>query len=310
MRNSSKMDEASKSKDDQQVSLIPPVQEIRRVAVANQMRLQQLELAVANLTSICSAIRHDMYSLSSSLSNQGSFTKVQAEVVEMKRPSYTRTSSSSLELKDDVLGVQLQQLVKQAAALGILNSSPIDQLSAGNVKENSKIPIRSTPKKVQATLSKKDSTKQPVQRMELTTEKKLSMKHTTVKNNNMGATQSKTAKAPPESSAGNNLKATSTAAKFSLKSTVKRTKTTISKVYVNQPPIWNKGKETIVKNVQKIQGKGSIKLTVKTHQGRIKPDTAPKSHASTKKNSSPGAVKSDLKPRRKWSTAEAITLKK
>ncbi|XP_021716235.1 uncharacterized protein LOC110684134 [Chenopodium quinoa] len=293
MRNSSKLDEASKCKDDQQqVSLITSVKEIRRVADINQMRLQQLELAVANLTTICSAIRHDMYTLNSA-SNQGSLNKVQAEVVEMKRPSYTRSSSSD---KDDVLGLQMQQLVKQAAALGILKDSDASPIP-GNEKANSKIQTRLSPKKMQTTPNKKSSTKQPIRRLESTTKRKTSMKLATV-NKNMGA-----------SSAGSNK--ASASAKVSLKSTVKRTKTTISKVYVDQPT-QKQGKDTVVKNVQQKEDKSSIKLTVKAHQGNNKSQSSSssKSHSPTKTNSSPGAVKSDIKPRRKWNTPEDIMLKR
>uniref|UniRef100_A0A803KS41 Uncharacterized protein n=1 Tax=Chenopodium quinoa TaxID=63459 RepID=A0A803KS41_CHEQI len=234
-----------------------------------------------------------MYSLNSS-SNHGSLNKVQTEVVEMKRPSYTRSSSPS---KDDVLGAQMQQLVKQAAALGILkdsNTSPIP----GIEKANSKIQTRLSPKKMQAATNKKSSTKQPIRRLESTAERKMSMKLATV-NKNMGATQS--------SSASSNKAMAS--AKVSLKSTVKRTKTTISKVYVDQPS-QKQGKDTVVKTVQQKEDKGSIKLTVKAHQGYNKSQlSASKSHSPIKTNSSPGAVKSDIKPRRKWSTPEDFALK-
>ncbi|XP_010686178.2 uncharacterized protein LOC104900460 [Beta vulgaris subsp. vulgaris] len=329
MRNNSRLDEANKPKNDQQIAMISSVKEIQRVTDANQLRLQHLELAVANLTSICSIIRNDMYSLSSS-SNYDSYRRVQAEAIEMKRrTSSTRMRSSSpcLNLKDDVLGVQMKQLVKQAAALGILKDSRTSSLIlTGDMKANSKTPTstkpalkklqattktapmkvqattKTAPKKVQATKKQKSSTKLLVESMDSTTEKKMSMKVATGKNHNMGASQLSKAKRPPEKNADNKATATT---KVSLESTVRNTKTTISKVYVNQSAA-KKSKETTVKNVETTQDKGSIKLTIKAHdQGhKSQNTTAVKSHAATDTNSSPGTAKSDLRPRRKWSTPE------
>jgi len=124
MKGSSRLHEAKS--EDHQAALISLIGELRRVAEANQLRLQHLELAVANLTNICYAIRKDICSLG--FSDPGSFRKVQGVGIDV-RPLSSWSTSPGLQLKNgNMLGVQMQQLVDQAGALGILK----DPKSTGN----------------------------------------------------------------------------------------------------------------------------------------------------------------------------------
>ncbi|KAJ8440240.1 hypothetical protein Cgig2_024005 [Carnegiea gigantea] len=285
-----------KSKD-HQAALISSVGELRRVAEGNHLRLQHLELAVTNLTYICNSIRKDICSLG--LSDQGLFRKVHGEGIDT-RPTFATRS----EKKGNMLGVQMRQLVEQAAALGILK----DPKTTEDMKANQGKPARPAPKNVQAaTEHQKRSTRSRIQTTELTTDKKMSMKLAGIKNN-MGATQ-------PKGPRKNSAKATTTA-NVSLKSTVKKTKTTISKVYVgsttkrdNETAKGSVSVKSSIKKVETVKGQGTIKLMVKANQGDNHSHSAAKSGTRTLGCTSGAPVKSDLKARRKWSTTKEITVK-
>ncbi|CAO2824870.1 unnamed protein product [Amaranthus hypochondriacus] len=200
-------------------ALISSVKEIRRVADTNQLRLRHLELAVANLTTICNTIRNDM---------------------RCSPQSASATNGST----DDVLGVQMQLLLHQAASLGIIkddntNYSLINP--PGNMETISKACTKPSLKKVQTT-NQKSMTKSLVKSMESSTiEKKMSKKL-----HNMGTTQTKP-KTPQQNNPNKNIK----------KSTVMKTKTTsIANMYVNKSAEKKNRESSLKKNVEKLQGKG------------------------------------------------------
>lgn len=175
------------------------------------------------------------------------------------------------------------------------------------MKANQEKPARPAPKNVQAaTEHQKRTTRSRIQATESTTDKKMSMKLAGIKNN-MGATQ-------PKGPRKNFAKAT-TIAKVSLKSTVQKTKTTVSKVYVGSPATRDnetaKGSISVkssIENVETVKGKGTIKLMVKANQGDNHSHSAAKSGTRTLGCTSGAPVKSDLKARRKWSTTKEITV--
>jgi len=176
------------------------------------------------------------------------------------------------------------------------------------MKPNQEKPTRPAPKNVQAaTKHQIRPTQSLIQTTESTTEKQISMKLAGIKN--IGATQRK---GPRKNSA----KATTTS-KVSLKSTVKNTKATISKVYVQSTA--KRAEETAkgsisakssIKNVETLKGKGMTKLTVKANQGDYTSHSAAKSSALTSACTPGPPFKSDLKARRKWSTTKELTVKK
>ncbi|KAL9238825.1 hypothetical protein vseg_013198 [Gypsophila vaccaria] len=302
MRSSTKLDESKPRSEE-------TLRGIHRVAEDNSLRLQQLEMAIANLTSICSGLRMDVSSMLS-VSVQGSVQKVQAEANEVK-PHSSRSNSPGLDMKDQRLGLQMQQLVEQATALGIFKETKTTASSkvSGQVKDL-RAQTRETAKNVQSTTTPQSSTNPLIQTKESTTQKKMQIKLGAIKNT-AGTAQSK-GKVSPQSEV-NTQKPASTA-KVTLRSTVKRTKTTISEVRLT-----NKNKDTSrpnislkssVQNVKTIERKGSLKLRIQAGGGDKSP-TAMKSRLLLKTSSPSGAApvaKPDLKPRRKWSTTKEITL--
>ena len=127
-----------------------------------------------------------------------------------------------------------------------------------------------------------------------------SMESSTIENkmskklHNMGTTQTKP-KTPQQNNPNNkNIKQKIGSANVSLK-----TKTTsIANMYVNKSAENNNRESSLKKNVEKLQEKGCVKHTIKVHHAH---------HTPVKMNSRAVA---DLKPRRKWSTADDITFKK
>ncbi|KAK9756683.1 hypothetical protein RND81_01G114700 [Saponaria officinalis] len=205
-----------------------------------------------------------------------------------------------------MLGIQMQQLVEQAAALGIFKETKTASTKVSGQVKNSRPQTREAPTNAQATI-----TKPLVQTKESTTQKKMHIRVGAINCESMGATQPK-GKVSPQSEVKTRKPATT--AKVTLKSTVKKTKTTISEVEItnknNTSSRPNISVKSSVQNVKTIQRKGSLKLKIQAGKGDKSP-TATKSRVSVKISSPSGATtmaKPDLKPRRRWSTTKDITL--